>query len=124
MVYNASNNELVRTKTLVKGAIVFVDATPYRQFYEEFYNQSVGNSKNTKVVDDEKVHEKRKAKLDKRRKDHEELEQTFKSQFSSGKLLARITSRPGQVGRLDGYVLEGPEFSFYHKKILDKKKKK
>ena len=27
VVYNASNNELVRTKTLVKGAIVQVDAT-------------------------------------------------------------------------------------------------
>jgi small subunit ribosomal protein S8e len=28
VVYNASNNELVRTKTLVKGAVVLVDATP------------------------------------------------------------------------------------------------
>ena len=27
VVYNASNNELVRTKTLVKGAIVQIDAT-------------------------------------------------------------------------------------------------
>ena len=34
VVYNASNNELVRTKTLVKGAIVQVDATPFRQWYE------------------------------------------------------------------------------------------
>eukprot|EP01080_Neovahlkampfia_damariscottae_P005739 gene5739-9562_t len=124
VVYNASNNELVRTKTLVKGAIVMVDATPYRQFYEEYYNQSVANHKHSKVVPDEKVHEKRKAKLDARRKDHEEMETSFKAQFSSGKLLARISSRPGQVGRLDGYVLEGPEFAFYHKKILDKKKKK
>ena len=33
-VYNASNNELVRTNTLVKGAIIQVDATPYRQWYE------------------------------------------------------------------------------------------
>eukprot|EP01023_Acetabularia_acetabulum_P016905 TRINITY_DN18392_c2_g1_i1.p2 TRINITY_DN18392_c2_g1~~TRINITY_DN18392_c2_g1_i1.p2 ORF type:complete len:142 (-),score=24.07 TRINITY_DN18392_c2_g1_i1:201-626(-) len=35
VIYNASNNELVRTKTLVKGAIVQIDATPYRQFYEQ-----------------------------------------------------------------------------------------
>ena len=34
-VYNASNNELVRTNTLVKGAIVQVDATPFRQWYEQ-----------------------------------------------------------------------------------------
>lgn len=34
-VYNASNNELVRTNTLVKSAIVQVDATPFRQWYEQ-----------------------------------------------------------------------------------------
>ena len=34
VVYNASNNELVRTKTLVKNAIVQIDATPFRQWYE------------------------------------------------------------------------------------------
>jgi len=28
--YNASNNELVRTKTLVKNAIIVVDATPFK----------------------------------------------------------------------------------------------
>merc|ERR1711900_142234 len=33
VVYNASNNELVRTKTLVKNCIVQVDAAPFRQFY-------------------------------------------------------------------------------------------
>ncbi|CAB1448574.1 unnamed protein product [Pleuronectes platessa] len=31
VVYNASNNELVRTKTLVKNCIVLVDSLPYRQ---------------------------------------------------------------------------------------------
>src|SRR5277367_5695495 len=34
VVYNASNNELVRTKTLVKGAVIQLDATPFRQWYE------------------------------------------------------------------------------------------
>ncbi len=33
-VYNASNNELVRTNTLVQGAIIQVDATPFRVWYE------------------------------------------------------------------------------------------
>jgi ribosomal protein S8E len=33
-VYNASNNELVRTNTLVKGSIIQIDATPFRQWYE------------------------------------------------------------------------------------------
>ena len=34
VVYNASNNELLRTKTLVKGAIVLVDAHPIKEWYE------------------------------------------------------------------------------------------
>ena len=42
VVYNASNNELVRTKTLVKGAIVQIDATPLRQWYEAHYGQLLG----------------------------------------------------------------------------------
>ena len=33
VVYNACNNELVRTKTLVKNAIVVIDAAPFRQWY-------------------------------------------------------------------------------------------
>lgn len=32
--YNASNNELLRTQTLVKSCIVDIDATPFRQWYE------------------------------------------------------------------------------------------
>lgn len=32
VVYNASNNELVRTKTLVKNCIVQIDSTPFRQW--------------------------------------------------------------------------------------------
>ena len=35
VVYNASNNELVRTKTLVKNAIVQVDATLFKQWSRE-----------------------------------------------------------------------------------------
>ena len=31
VVYNAANNELVRTKILVKNAIVVIDATSFRQ---------------------------------------------------------------------------------------------
>lgn len=32
VVYNASNNELVRTKTLVKNCIIQIDSTPFRQW--------------------------------------------------------------------------------------------
>lgn len=41
VVYNASNNELVRTNTLVKSAIIQIDAAPFRQWYESHYAQPV-----------------------------------------------------------------------------------
>lgn len=50
VVYNASNNELVRTKTLVKNAIVVIDATPFRQWYEGYYVLPLGRKKNAKLV--------------------------------------------------------------------------
>merc|ERR1712048_1280117 len=42
VTYNASNNELVRTKTLVKGAIVLVDAHPFKSWYEAHYGVKTG----------------------------------------------------------------------------------
>jgi len=50
------------------------------------------------------------------------LEQALKDQFNTGRILARISSRPGQSGRADGYILEGEELSFYLRKIEKKKK--
>lgn len=50
VVYNASNNELVRTKTLVKNAIVVIDATPFRQWYEGHYAIPLGRKKGAKLV--------------------------------------------------------------------------
>lgn len=123
VVYNSSNNELVRTKSLVKGAIVQIDATPFRQHHEDYYNEVLGASKTSKVKEEKELSKKRQDNLAKRRKDHE-VEVPLKSQFSGGKLLAIIKSRPGQTGRADGYILEGPELAFYQKKIQEKKKKK
>ncbi len=50
VVYNASNNELVRTKTLVKNAIVVIDATPFRQWFEGYYALPIGRKKSGKLV--------------------------------------------------------------------------
>jgi len=51
------------------------------------------------------------------------LEKTIADQFDKGRLYARISSRPGQCGAADGYVLEGEELAFYIKKLQQKKKK-
>lgn len=47
VVYNASNNELVRTQTLVKSAIVQVDAAPFKQWYLQHYGLDIGRKKKT-----------------------------------------------------------------------------
>lgn len=41
------------------------------------------------------------------------IDPLLESQFQAGRLYASISSRPGQSGRADGYVLEGKELEFY-----------
>jgi len=50
------------------------------------------------------------------------IDPNINSQFDTGRLLACISSRPGQCGRCDGYILEGKELEFYVKKMARKKK--
>lgn len=49
------------------------------------------------------------------------LDPALDDAFSSGRLLACISSRPGQSGRCDGYILEGAELDFYSKQLKKKK---
>jgi len=254
VVYNASNNELVRTKTLVKNAIIQIDATPFRQFFEAHYGVALGRKKVTKDAvaakkdtKKEAVAKKETAKkeaaaaskkdaaakkdakkdagkkdaaagkkdskdataskkdskdagkkdagkkdagkkdaaagkkdskdataskkdskdatkkdagkkvagrtkegkvakptrekskeedpLTKKKSSHlkrklkkrlpfSKIDQQLIDQFTTGRLFARISSRPGQSGRCDGYILEGQELGFYLKKLKAKKEGK
>nr|ANM86228.1 40S ribosomal protein S8-1 [Stygiella incarcerata] len=117
VVYNATSNELVRTKTLVKNCIVQIDATPFRKWYSEQYGIFLGKVKEGEEI---KFSEKKQKLVDERCKSRI-LDPTFAEQFKSGRLLACISSRPGQCGRADGYLLEGPELQFYLKKLHRKK---
>ena len=129
VVYNASNNELVRTKTLVKGAIVQVDATPFRQWYEAHYGNVLGkrkaaaNAKNTTAAAVPEAKPVSEFTKEKRvlRAPLAAVDTLLDDQFSTGRLYAVIASRPGQSGRCDGYILEGKELEFYLKKIKSKK---
>ena len=125
VVYNATNNELVRTKTLVKNCIVLVDANPLRQWYLKHYDVEL-NKKKVEEAEAAKAETKRsrhlKAKL-KQAASGRVIDQKVADQFNSGRLLACISSRPGQSGRLDGYILEGKELEFYQKKLEKKKGK-
>ena len=57
-----------------------------------------------------------------KRQEGRQLDSNLNSQFDTGRLLAMISSRPGQCGRCDGYVLEGKELEFYVRKMARKKK--
>ena len=128
VVYNASNNELVRTKTLVKNAIIQIDATPFRQWYDQHYGVTVAGA--VKAKKDEAAQDKKavtqSAKVKKTiatRQKTRELDAKLQEQFAAGRLYACIASRPGQSGRCDGYVLEGKELEFYLRKLQKKKGK-
>ncbi len=51
VVYNATHNEMVRTKTLVKNCVVQVDATPFKKFYLEHYDVELGKKKKETAED-------------------------------------------------------------------------
>merc|ERR1711971_1320932 len=108
VVYNAANNELVRTKTLVKSAIVVIDAAPFRQWYEAHYALPLGHKKNAKLTEAEEalLNKKRSSKTEKKFKERQKeakVETVLEDEFASGRVLASISSRPGQCGRSDGY---------------------
>jgi len=141
VVYNATSNELVRTKTLVKNAIVAVDAAPFKVWFARHYGINVDESGKKKKAgaaaakgkkgkkaagtaakfDIKKASATLKRKWAFRNKTHK-IEKSLEDQLKLGRLLAKITSRPGQNGRADGALLEGAELAFYQKKLESKKK--
>ena len=123
VIYNATNNELVRTQTLVKNSIVAVDPTPFKYYWYIHYDD-VKMPKLPEISDPERK-KKLEEKREKLKQVHPNKEQLDKlnSAFelmNKGRLYACITSRPGQVGRADGYLLEGKELEFYMKKLEKK----
>mmetsp|Transcript_45630 Transcript_45630/g.108625 ORF Transcript_45630/g.108625 Transcript_45630/m.108625 type:complete len:209 (+) Transcript_45630:75-701(+) len=127
VVYNATSNELVRTKTLVKNAIVQIDAQPFKQWYLKHYGLELGKKKGKKAEEEAAAAEEEKksrhvtAKLA-HRAAKQKIDSHVEDQFTQGRLLAAIASRPGQSGHADGYILEGEELLFYRKKLEKKKK--
>ena len=117
----------VRTKTLVKNAVVQVDAAPFRAWYQQHYGKKIGiKVKNGEKVESEDIDAKRSNSLAKKLKSRNakhEVAANIDTQFTTGRLYALVTSRPGQCGRCDGYILEGKELDFYVKKMQKKKGK-
>jgi len=121
VIYNSSNNELVRTNTLVKGAVIQIDATPFRQWYESHYAIALGKKKSEEV---EHAADNKSKSVQKKMADRtatSAIDPLLNDQFNAGRLYAVISSRPGQSGRSDGYILEGKELEFYLRKIKSRK---
>ena len=115
--YNATSNEFTRTKTLVKNAIVQIDATPFKNWYQQHYGVDLSG----KAPEDKQKKQSKHvlAKIAGRQKNRK-LDDRIAQQISKGKVLACISSRPGQCGRADGYILEGKELEFYLKQLEKK----
>jgi len=120
VAFHPSNNELVRTNTLTKSAVVQIDAAPFRQWYESHYGQSIGRRRQVKqgqTVEEVKKSKSVEKKQAARYQSEGKVESAIEKQFESGRLFAVISSRPGQSGRADGYILEGEELAFYQRKL-------
>lgn len=118
--FHPSNNELVRTNTLTKSAVVQIDAAPFRQWYEAHYGQSLGRRRQAKTEKEGEEAKKSKS-VEKKQAARSaavgKVDTQLERQFEAGRLYAVVASRPGQSGRVDGYVLEGEELSFYQRAI-------
>nr|POE46842.1 40s ribosomal protein s8-a [Quercus suber] len=120
VAFHPSNNELVRTNTLTRSAVVQVDAAPFRQWYEAHYGQPIGRRRQKKEDADKEEVKKSKSVESKqadRLKAQGKVEPAIERQFEAGRLYAVVASRPGQSGRCDGYILEGEELAFYQRAI-------
>ena len=157
VVYNASNNDYVRTNTLVKNAIVEVDPAPFRLWFLKHYGRDIAAANYYKTLESANYTSEKKIQIPKEEENkgksiaHQiaetqvallkpsktmqkkyakkleilkniKFEDALLEGFQTGKVLACISSRPGQVGRVDGYLLEGKELEFYSKKLTNKKK--
>merc|ERR1711939_713556 len=87
VVYNSTNNELVRTNTLVKSGIVQIDAHPFKQWYEQHYGIKIGKKKGDEEEVSKSNHVERKLK---KRQATRVMAKEIESQFSAGRLYAKI----------------------------------
>lgn len=85
VVHSKANKDFNEMGIIVKGTIVEVDSKPFKNWYSSYYN-----------------------KEEKSKEANSSLEHLL-PYLDTGKLYAKITTRPGQVGVCNGYVLEGEE---------------
>lgn len=120
---------MLRTKTLVKGAVVEIDAAPFRQWFEAHYASPIyrgakptaaADATTTETGEAEKKQSNHVQRVLEERKKEAKIESNLEARFRQGRLYAKISSRPGQSGRCDGYVLEGKELEVSRQRRVGK----
>ncbi|KAF7364053.1 40S ribosomal protein S8 [Mycena sanguinolenta] len=130
-VYNASNNELVRTSTLIKSTIIQVDATLFRQWYETHVlyptyhqeRQSIRPLRRHLYRRSHRAREAVQARPTQSVVQEATIDALLEAQLAVGRLYSYISSRPSQSGCADYYILEGKELGFYLRKLRTGKQK-
>eukprot|EP00658_Telonema_sp_P-2_P074720 TRINITY_DN63_c0_g1_i4.p2 TRINITY_DN63_c0_g1~~TRINITY_DN63_c0_g1_i4.p2 ORF type:complete len:115 (+),score=73.94 TRINITY_DN63_c0_g1_i4:44-346(+) len=87
---------------------------------DRHYGVQIGKKKEDEEATKKSNHLERKLKA---RNINHTLAKDMDAQFTKGRLLAVVTSRPGQSGRCDGALIEGAELKFYEAKMAKKKGK-
>lgn len=81
----------------------------------------MGRRRQQKAGTDPEEPEKKSKSVEKKQADRfaaqGKVESALEKQFEAGRLFAVISSRPGQSGRADGYILEGEELAFYQRAL-------
>ena len=98
VMYNACGHDLVRTKTLVKNAIILIDASPFRNWYEAHYALSVARKKETKLTAEQEaaLNKKKSRAVEKKftaRQKFAKLEQPIQDQLSGGRILGKLKTQ-------------------------------
>ncbi|XP_074607488.1 small ribosomal subunit protein eS8-like [Acropora palmata] len=89
VVHNTANDNFTKNGVMVKGTIVEIDSNPFKTWY------STHNNKENPTAEAST-----------------NLPQLLPF-METGKFYAKITTRPGQVGMCNGYVLEGEELETF-----------
>lgn len=89
VVHNTANDNFNKNGVMVKGTIVEIDSNPFKTWYSTYC-----------------------AKKESTTEANPNLDQLLPF-MEIGKLYAKITTRPGQVGACNGYILEGDELETF-----------
>ncbi|CUS07070.1 unnamed protein product [Tuber aestivum] len=114
-------SEGISKKTRVIGVVFHPSNNEYEAHYGLPLGKKRGGAAKTDSAKAEETAPATKSKSVQRklaaRASTAKVESTLETQFAAGRLYAAISSRPGQSGRADGYILEGEELAFYQRQL-------